>query len=229
MSEDSIFREVDEELRSERMRNLWRRFGPYLIGGAVGVVLLVAVNEGWQWWQSSRAAASSDQFFTALDLADDSDFAAAQDQLNTVIAEGTGGYPVLARFEQAAILATEGRTGEAVAAYDALASADVPQRMRELALLLGARLLVDSGDVTAVQSRVGGLIDPGNPMSGVAREALGLAQYKSGNLAEARATFEDIVADATASQELVGRARVYIDQIVAEGGAGSGDAEAASE
>jgi hypothetical protein len=226
MSEDSIFREVDEELRSERMRNLWRRYGPYLIGGAIGVVLLVAVNEGWQWWQNTNAARSSDQFFVALDLADQGDFAAAQEQLNTVIAEGAGGYPMLARFEQAAILATEGKAAEAVAAYDALASADTPRRLREIALVLAARLLVDSGDVTAVQSRIGGLIDPGNPLSGIAREALGLVQYRAGNLAEARATFEEIVADASASQELVGRARVYVDQLIAEGAAdGTSDTE----
>jgi hypothetical protein len=226
MSEDSIFREVDEELRSERMRNLWRRYGPYLIGGAIGVVLLVAVNEGWQWWQNTNAARSSDQFFVALDLADQGDFAAAQEQLNTVIAEGASGYPMLARFKQAAILATEGKTAEAVAAYDALASADTPRRLREIALVLAARLLVDSGDVTAVQSRIGGLIDPGNPLSGIAREALGLVQYRAGNLAEARATFEEIVADASASQELVGRARVYVDQLIAEGAAdGTSDTE----
>ena len=137
---------------------------------------------------------------------------------------------MLARFKQAAILAAEGKTDEAVAAYDALAASDTPQRLREIALVLAARLLVDSGDVAAVLSRVGGLIDPGNPMSGIAREAVGLAQYKAGHLADARATFEDIVADATASQELVGRARVYIDQLVAEGAAdGTGEADRAAQ
>src|SRR5690606_13983382 len=49
MSQDNIFREIDEELRSDRMRSLWRRFAPYVIGAAVGVVVLVAANEGWNW------------------------------------------------------------------------------------------------------------------------------------------------------------------------------------
>ncbi|UXN73227.1 hypothetical protein N8D56_20075 [Devosia sp. A8/3-2] len=38
MSQDNIFREVDEELRSDRMRAFWRRFAPYVIGAAIAVV-----------------------------------------------------------------------------------------------------------------------------------------------------------------------------------------------
>ena len=75
MSEDTIFREVDEELRRDRMQNAWRRYGPYVIGAAVLIVLIVAANEGWSWWQNSNAARSSDQFFAALDLEDGGDVA----------------------------------------------------------------------------------------------------------------------------------------------------------
>jgi len=37
-----VFREVDEELRRDRLMALWKRFGPYLIGAAVALVLVVA-------------------------------------------------------------------------------------------------------------------------------------------------------------------------------------------
>ena len=35
MSEDTIFQEVNEELRRDRMRSGWRRYGAYVIGAAV--------------------------------------------------------------------------------------------------------------------------------------------------------------------------------------------------
>lgn len=217
MSEETIFSEVDEELRSERMRNLWRRFAPYVIGAAVAIVLLVAVNEGWSWYQNSNAARSSDQFYTALELAEEGDIVGAQQALNTVVAEGSGQYPALAQFRQAALLASAGRDTEAVAAYDALSTAISNQQLRDLAFLLAGFVLVDAGDVGAVEARVGGLIAPDNAMRNTAREAIGLTHYAAGNASAARAVFEEIAADPTGSLESIGRIQLYLAQLTAEG------------
>lgn len=217
MSNENIIREIDEELRSDRARNLWRRFGPYVIGAAVAIVLLVAVKEGWDWWRNSNSAQSSDQFYSALQLADGTDAAAAKTALDQVIAANHGGYPTLARFREAALLAKEGKTAEAVAAYDALSTAESNKHIRELALVLAANLLVDGGDVAQVEQRVGGLAGANSAMRNAAREAIGLVKYKAGDLAGARQSFEDAANDPAASQELRQRLTVYLAQLVAEG------------
>lgn len=230
MSNENIIREIDEELRSDRMRKLWRNFGPYIIGAAVAIVVLVAVNEGWRWWQNSNAARSSDQFFTALDLADGGDVAAAQQALDEVEAQGSGAYPTLARFREAALLARAGNTAEAVAAYDALATSETRPRLRELALVLAANLLIDSGDVAQVEQRVGGLVNPANPMRNAAREAIGLVKYKAGDLDGARAAFEAVLTDPQTSQDSRTRLSIYLAQLVAEGVGPAGNAlDAAAE
>jgi hypothetical protein len=215
---DVIFREVDEELRRERMRSLWRRFGPYVIGAAVVVVLIVAVNEGWTWWRNNNAARSSDQFYAALNLSDGGDLAGAKAALDKIVAEG-GGYATLARFKEAAMLAKQGKPAEAVAAYDALAGDESNVRLRELALVLAADILVDSGSLSDVESRVSSLVTTDNPMRNAAREAVGLAQYKAGDLEAARKTFEEVAADPMAQGELQSRMQIYLAQITAEAGA----------
>lgn len=217
MSEETIFSEVDEELRSERMRNLWRRFAPYVFGAAFAIVLLVAANEGWSWWNESNAARSSDQFYTALDLADEGDVSGAQDALNTLITEGSGEYPILAKFRQAALLIEDSKPEEAVAAYDALATSLSNQRLRDLALVFAAGALVDSGDVAAVNARIVGLIAPDNSLRNTAREALGLTQYAAGELDAARVTFEQILADPTGGADALGRVQIYVSQLISEG------------
>lgn len=229
MSNENIIREIDEELRSDRARNLWRRFGPYVIGAAVAIVLIVAVKEGWDWWQSSNSAQSSDQFYAALQLADGTDAEAAKKALDDVIAGNHGGYPVLARFREAALLASGGKTAEAVAAYDALAAGQSNKYLRELALVLAANLLVDGGDVAQVEQRVGGLVGATSPMRNAAREAIGLTKYKAGDLAGARQSFEDAANDPQASQELRQRLTVYLAQLVAEGAAPPAAEAAATE
>jgi hypothetical protein len=230
MSNDTIFREVDEELRSDRMRALWKRFGPYLIGAAVAIVLLVAINEGWSWWQNSQSAAASDKFYAALAVADGTDVATAQQAFADVEATSPEGYATLARFRQAGLLAKDGKTAEAIAAYDALATSESNQHIKSLALVFAANLFVDAGDVAAVEQRVQGLAVPGNPMRNAARETVGLAQYKAGNLDAAVASFSAILADPLTNQEMAGRIQIYVAQLTAMGAKGpASDAAVAAD
>lgn len=225
MSEESIFTEVDEELRRERMRAMWRRFAPWIIGAAILVVALVAANEGWNWYKKSTAASASDQFYAAAELAEDGDIAGAQIALEAVAAETGGQYPLLARFRQASLLAEDGKKDESIAAYDALANESADSRVRELALVMAAYLLVDEGDVAGVKSRVEGLITGTNLMRMAAREAIGLAQYASGDIDAARATFAEAIADPTGNTEALGRLQVYVAQLTAEGAVDPNPAE----
>lgn len=217
MSEQNIFREVDEELRSDRMRALWRRFAPYVIGAAVGVVLVVAANEGWTWYHANNAAKSSDELYAAFELIDGGDLPAAQTQLDALIADGSGSYPVLAQFRKAGVLVKEGAIADAVAAYDALANSQSNPRLRELALVLGGTLMVDAGTLADVESRVGSIAVEDSPLRNAAREALGLAQYKAGDFAAAQASFEAVVNDPLAQSTVRNRMGYYLAQLLSQG------------
>lgn len=227
MSEDNIFREVDEELRSERMRELWRRIAPFVIGAAIAIVALVAVNEGWSWYTNSQAARSSEELYAALDAGDD--LALAQERLDKLAADGSGGYPVLAEFRKASLLAQAGDDAAAVAAYDALANAQSNVRLRELALLQAAQILVDSGTLADVEARIGTIASDDNPMRRVARELLGLAQYKAGDFAAAQASFEAVLNDPLVQAPMRNRMAYYLAQLLSEGAISAESADATTE
>lgn len=217
MSNENIFREIDEELRTDRMRALWRRFAPFVIGGAIAIVALVAINEGWSWYTNSQSAAASEELYSAFDAAEAGDLDAAQDQLDALAADGSGGYPVLAEFRKAALLAEEGDTAAAVSAYDGLANTQSNPRLRELAFLLAANILVDSGTLADVEARIGTLATPDSPMRRVAGELLGLAQYKAGEYAAAQESFETVLNDPLAQSGIRNRMAYYLAQMLAEG------------
>ena len=67
---DMMAREIDEELRRERLLQLWDKYGTYVVAAAVALVVGVI---GYQYYQSRRAAANeaaSIQYIIALrDLA----------------------------------------------------------------------------------------------------------------------------------------------------------------
>ena len=217
MSSESIIQEVDDELRRDRIRKLWRQLGPFVIGAAVLVVLVVAGYEGWTWWQKTQSSKSSDLFYSATKIADGTDFDAAKTALDGVIKDGSGGYPMLAQFRQAALLAQQGKTDEAVAAYDGLSSSVSNTHLRELALILAGNLLIDKADVGAVQQRVGGSLTPESPLRNAAREVLGLAQYKAGKLDDAMTSFNAIMTDPGVTSDIRSRIQIFMLQLVAEG------------
>ncbi len=145
-----------------------------------------------------------------------------------MIAANHGGYPVLARFRSAALLAKDGKTAEAIAAYDAIATAESNKYLRELALALAGNLLVDGGDVAQVEQRVGGLISGNGPMRNAARESLGLAKYKAGrSRRRACELLEEVIADPLASSQQRQRLQIYLTQLIAEGATPPADEAAA--
>ncbi len=217
MSQDNIFREIDEELRSDRMRKLWKRFAPLVIGAAIGVVVLVGVNEGWAWYQSSNAARSSDKLYAAFEAADGGDIAVARTVLDDLIATGSGGYPTLAKFRLAGLLVKDGKPVEAIAAYDALANQETNPRLRELALVLAGTLLVDTGALEDVATRVQSLANDSSPMRNAAREAMGLAQYKAKDFTAAQASFEAVLNDPRSQTSIRNRMSYYLAQLLSEG------------
>lgn len=217
MSSDTLLREVDDELRRDRMRKLWRQTGPWIIGAAIAIVVAVAGYEVWTWWQKSQSSQLSDQFYAATDLADGTDIDGARKALDALIAQGGNGYAALAQFREAALLSQNGKTDEAVAAYDSLATSLGNTHLRELALILAGNLLIDKGDVAAVQQRVEGSLTPNSPLRNAAREEMGLVQYKAGQLDDALASFQSIVDDPLSNQDVRNRVQLYVLQLLAEG------------
>ncbi len=217
MSEENIFSEVDEELRSERMRNLWRKFAPWVFGAIILIILAVAGKEVLTWYKNDISATSSDQFYAAVEMAEDGDIAGAQLALSQVISDGSGQYPILAQFRVASLLLEDGKVKEAIAAYDALSASLSNQRLRELALVFAAFALVDNSEVSEVEGRVSGLLGLDNPFRNIAREAIGLSQFANNDINAARQTLELIALDPFANNESMGRVQIYIAQLISLG------------
>ncbi|MDN2566733.1 tetratricopeptide repeat protein [Aquibium sp. A9E412] len=218
MSDDSFIREVNEELRQDQMKALWRRYGAIAIAVAVAVVLATAAYVGYEYWRESRANASGDAFSEALELAEQGATGEALAALETLEAEGFGAYPLLARMRAATVLAADGQVEEAVAAFDAVAGdGAIADSIRDMARLRAALLLVDHGSYADVAARVETLTGDANPLRHSAREALGLAAWKEGRRDDALALFEQIADDPRAPANLRRRAELMNELIVGSG------------
>ena len=218
MSDDSFIREVEEELRSDRFKALWTRFGPLIVGGAV---LIVAATAGWRGylaWSESRANAAGDRYLEAVELADDGKETAALALLGELEADAPGRYDLIARLRAASLRAGDDPQA-AIDALEAVASdAGTPDAIADIARLRAAYLAVDHADAARVESLVGSLTGPDDPMRHSAREALGLAALKAGDMPGAATRFRTVLADPAAPQGVAARAGEMLALIAARGG-----------
>ena len=219
MSDDSFIREVDEELRSERVQDFWQRYGKILIAAAVAIILGIAGYGYYEHNTASRAAAQGDTFMAAVRLSEEGKQDEAIAAFGKLESESDDSYRTMARMRGATELVAKGETAEAGKMFDAIiADGAANENMRAIARIRAGLILVDTGTVTEVQARVGALSAPGAPYRASAREAIGLAYYKAGDLENAFKQFEAISTDIDSPQSIKQRVRIMLDVIASKGG-----------
>ena len=162
-----IFREVDEEVRREKLKQLWERHSNLIVAFA----LLVVLAEGGKQAEAQAAFARLAQ-------------------------QGSSGYRILARFREAAELARTDPPA-AVQAYGALAAdSSLGRTLQDLAAIRGGLIMVDSAPLAELTAKLEPLTAADRPFRHTARELLALAAWRTGDKAAAQRWFDLIATDA---------------------------------
>ena len=203
-----IFHEVDEEVRRERLRRLWERFGTYIVALAVLIIVGIGGWRGYQYWQDKQAAKAGAAFESAMALVDSGKHQEAADAFAQVAKDAPRGYATLARLRQAAEIAPQD-VKAAIAAFDAIAAdGGVQLVFQDLAALRAGYLLVDTAPYGEVQSRLEQRTAAGRAFRHSAREVLALSAWRANDLATARRWSDLIINDSETPASI--RARVEI-------------------
>ena len=218
MTDDSFFREVQEEIRHEKAKAIWDRFGALIIGLALAIILATAGFVAYVYWRETRSGTAGDAFGQALQLAREGKTDEALAAFKKIEDESHGAYPVLARMRGATVLAEKGDAAGAVSAFDAVAAdRSVDSSLRDVARIRAAYILVDSGSYADVAKRVEQLAVDTNPMRVSAREALALSAWKEGKGDDAMKLFKQIADDDAAPQDAQQRANLMIELLRGSG------------
>src|SRR5690348_13104793 len=103
-----LFREIDEDLRRDNLLKIWRRYGIYLIGGAVLIVVIAGAVLGWRDYQKRQREAEGARYVAAVDLVRDGKIQDAQNAFAGIAASTSSGRALLARMEAAGLKAKAG-------------------------------------------------------------------------------------------------------------------------
>lgn len=211
MSDESLFREVDEEVRQDQVKKLWSQYGNYFTALAVAIVLAVAGFKGWQHWQLTQSESAARVFADGVQKLEEGKTADAEAAFAAI---EHSGYAKLADLRQAAGLAAAGKTDEAVARYDKIADDQKnEQSLRDLARLRAGYALTDKLAPAELISRLGAFDNDTSPWRGMAREIFALAAYRTGDYTMADRYLNAIISDQGVSLELRQRAQMLLEVI----------------
>lgn len=222
MSDDLLFKEVEEDLRREKLKRFWDQFGVYILAACFVVIFGVAGYQGWGYWQTRQAEEAGRAYAAALDHAQAGRYDEAAAAF-TELAGRSGGAGVLAELQLGSTLAEQGRREEALEIYDRVAQRRSYPALADLARIRAALLELDTAGLDQIQARVGSLDRDGNPWRNTAREVLALAAYRDGEWETADRLFSAILADPQASFGLRQRAQVMLSLIGPELGRPPGE------
>jgi hypothetical protein len=211
LSDDSLFREVDEEFRRDQAMKLWNRYGNYVVAVALAVVVGVAAFKGWEYWQAHRAESAGAAYHQGLAHLEQDRTEEARSVFAELASDGHEGYATLARLQLAGILAEQGKAEEAVEAYDAVANdGSAAREFRELARVRAGYLLAGTASPEDLEQRLAVLERPDSPWRNAVREILASAHYRTGNLAEADRLMNEVLVDPEAPPAMRQRAQMMV-------------------
>jgi hypothetical protein len=215
-----IFHEVDEEVRRERLQQLWDRYSIYVIALAVLIVAAIGAWRGYEYWEAKKAAAAGAAFESALSLSEAGKHAEAEAAFAKVAAEAPAGYRMLARLRAAAELAQTKRA-DAVKAYDELAAdTSLGATLQDLAAVRAGMLMVDSAPLSDMRRRLDPVSEPGRTFRHSARELLALSAWRNHDFTAARRYIDMIATDAETPPGTRARADLLSALIAADAGKG---------
>ena len=210
-----IFDEVSQDLRADRARALFVRYGGLLLGACVLAVILVAV---WQWnmartdRENQRVAnvfiAATTQ---AAAASDDATRATAIAAFQNIEKQNHPGYSTLSRLNEAALKYESGDLKGALVLWDQVAGdGNAPVLLRDLSALLWVQHQIDSGDTALLAGRLAPLLASTNVWHSLADEQMALLLLREGKTDQARDRLMQLETDSTASQNVRGRAAALL-------------------
>jgi hypothetical protein len=210
---DSFVQEVDESLRQDRMLLLARKYGVYILGLFVLVIIGVL---GWQMWEGHNltvARQHAERYAEAQALARSGNLDEAKTDFERLTQDGPQVYRTMASMEHAAMLEGQGDLEGALAEFDRIGSSASDPVMRQTAQMRAAYLAADSQDFAAMQRRLQPIIDSHTRFSYLARELLAIQAWKAGHNDIAREQLQNLTLAFDAPESMRERAQRALDVV----------------
>lgn len=203
-----LIEDIKEDIKKEDLLKIWNQYGNMILGGIMAFVLGVSGFLYWQHRKEQTQLEIAKAYEGILQKRDPASPEAAIKALQDFALSATSGYKVLADFMAAGLLP------DSVQAFKVLSGDQkIEKPFREMALILAGLADLDGANPRAVLDMLSPFENSASPLRPLAREIMGYAFIRLGNLDTALSLFESLIHDQTAPQGLRGRAEAMLHYI----------------
>lgn len=207
--EDAFILEVNEELKNDRIRDIWNRYGLYIIA-FVAIALTAAVSfETFKSWHDKKYQKISVVYAVAVAMQNqgkyDESLRILQDLEKNA---GNSIYEQLAILQSANILAEQDKMTEAAEILQKfIAHDDVNKSLRDVATIKLASYQLENKPYADIEAMLNPLIAENGNWTAIAQEMLAMAAIYAKNFEQAQELYGKIAASDNAPEELKSRAK----------------------
>jgi hypothetical protein len=206
-----IFHEIEEEVRRQQYEKLWKRYGTYVIAGAVAIIVATAAYIGWKNYTQSELDRESTEFSRLIQDAQ-VDPSSSAEAIAKFAENSSGGYRALGLFAEAAATMPRDKIA-AVKIYEKIAEEYPDPYFGGLARLKAAILSSDTASTDQLRERLGPVLNEGSIWRHSGRELMAYAAFRDGNLQGARQAFDELRSDLSVPDGIRTRSEQMIEQI----------------
>ena len=189
----NIFNEVDEDIRKERYKKLWSRYGIYLIGLIILIVLIFSINQYLVSKNISDNKKLLDIYFAAAEDIEKSQFQLANESLNKIY---NSKNTTLAAFSAFKLSESYFMNNDNINAINVLENIfnnnSLETIYREIALYKYIMINFDELDISDIESKINIINDKESQLKPYFEELLGIKYITKGNKTKASFIFEEL-------------------------------------
>ena len=207
--EDAFILEVNEELKNDRIRDIWNRYGLYIIA-FVAVALTAAVSfESFKSWHDKKYQNISDVYAVAVAMQNQGKYDESLRILKDLEKNaGNSIYEQLAILQSANILAEQDKMAEAAETLQQfVARDDVNKSLRDVATIKLVSYQLETKPYAEVEAMLKPLIEENGNWTAIAQEMLAMAAIYAKNFNQAKELYTKITDSENVPDELKSRAQ----------------------
>ncbi len=207
---DDLFREIDEEVRQDNYRHLWKKYGVYFVSVFVIVMLITVGIVYWRDMQKSALESNGEELLAAIAIGEVNEKEALE-KFTLLSNESKEGYRLLAKLREGALLSKIGEKAKSIQVFDSITQdMEQDQIYRDLATILAVSHGMTSMDQKELKDRLSPLLAADNPWHYTAKELMAISLMISGDKAGSINSFQSLSDDKDAPEGIRARSTEMI-------------------